>query len=88
MEWKGKYAEVRYGFHVAITLHDWSLEPDEMNAKASVLTAARAELHPIWSTYEPTAIRVQIGTRWFTYTEFTALSDTLYGVSGNPEVTT
>lgn len=87
MEWRGKYGEVLYGFHIAIVLHNWVLRPDDMDADASVLSIDKAERHPFWGDYPPTSVRLMIGNRWWTYSTVTALSDTLLCVSGIPEVT-
>ncbi len=86
MRREGEYAEAMVGYHVSARLFGWQLEPDDMS-EASVLTVERADVNAFWQGVDPDAIRLRVGDRWWTYRQITVLSDTLYSVSGTPEVT-
>lgn len=80
---RGTEGMSKYGFRVASRFGAWRLEQDDGDDGAIVECDEKID-DELWSTYEPTELRLRIGERWMVYRNVEVVGDTQFRVTGKP----
>lgn len=92
----GREGQVLVEGEISSHLTGWVLEvedgrpaeegEDPRQAGRAVLTVTAQEPDEFWAQYDPTEVRLRVGTRYWVFTHVTAISPTSLLLAGTPEV--
>ncbi len=78
---RGTQGESRYGYRVATRFGAWESTQSEGDP-GILIDVEDMQPHPLWSTYEPTELRLKLGERWMVYRIVEMTGDAQFRVEG------